>query len=99
MLDRSELRERSVRQAGSPRALTATSGARREWEMQEISRIITSIGAVVASTGLVVYGMGVSYVEADGAMEVTLGLWMMILGVIASVVGLVLYRQSWQEED
>ena len=66
--------------------------------MQEISRILTSLGAVVASSGLVVYGMGASY-SSPGDFEVNLGLWMMILGVIAAIVGIVLYRQSWVEED
>ena len=66
--------------------------------MQELSRIITAAGAVAASTGLTIYGMGASYFE-PGDFELTLGLWMMILGVIATIVGLVMYRQSWVEDD
>lgn len=66
--------------------------------MQELSRIITAIGAVAASTGLTIYGMGASYFE-PGDFELTLGLWLMILGTIATVVGIVMYRQSWMEED
>ena len=66
--------------------------------MQELSRIITAAGAVAASTGLTIYGMGASYVE-PGDFELTLGLWMMILGVIATVAGLVMYNRSWVEED
>lgn len=66
--------------------------------MHEIARIVTSLGAVVASSGLIIYGLGASYVTPDN-FEMTLGLWMMILGVIATIVGVVLYRQTWAEED
>ena len=66
--------------------------------MQELSRIITAAGAVAASTGLTIYGMGASYFE-PGDFELTLGLWMMIVGAVATVVGLVMYNRSWVEED
>lgn len=70
----------------------------RESTMLEISRIVTALGTVVASTGLVVYGMGTSY-TSPGEFETTAGLWMMILGVVATVVGLVIYRREYLEED
>jgi hypothetical protein len=73
-------------------------GAKREREMQELSRIVTSTGAVAASVGLVVYGMGTSYHE-PGDMEMTLGIWLMVLGAIATIGGLVAYNRSWSEAD
>jgi hypothetical protein len=78
--------------------MVPAGGATGEWDMQELSRIITSAGAVVASSGLIIYGMGVSYVD-PGGIEVTGGLWMMILGALATVAGLVMYNRSWSEED
>ena len=66
--------------------------------MAEIGRILTSLGAVMASVGLVVYGMGRAYVRS-GDFEVTLGIWMMVGGVIATAVGLVLYHQASTEPD
>jgi ABC-type phosphate transport system permease subunit len=67
-------------------------------DLQEVSRIVTALGAVAASTGLIIYGIGASYWQ-PGAMEVTLGLWMMILGTIVTIVGAVIYRRTWLEED
>lgn len=66
--------------------------------MLELSRIITAFGAVLASTGLVIYGVAVSYVVPDD-FQTDVGLWMMVLGVITTVVGLVMYRQAYLEED
>lgn len=66
--------------------------------MLEISRIVTSLGAVVASSGLIIYGIGASYVD-PGDFATAFGLWSMILGTIAAIIGLVLYRQSYVEED
>ncbi len=67
-------------------------------DLQEVSRIVTALGTVVATTGLIVYGMGTSYWET-GAMEVTLGLWMLILGTIVTIVSALVYRHTWLEED
>lgn len=66
--------------------------------MQELSRIITALGVVAAATGLTIYGMGASYFD-PGDFDTMVGLWMMILGTIAAIVGAILYRQSWVEED
>ncbi len=66
--------------------------------MLEVSRIVTSLGAVTASTGLIIYGIGASYLTPDD-FETTLGTWLMIIGTIATVAGLVLYRQHFVEED
>lgn len=64
--------------------------------MQEMSRILTAAGLVVASVGLTVYGMAASY-HNPGTYDLELGRWMMVIGVIASVVGIVGYRRSWVE--
>ena len=60
--------------------------------MLEIGRILTASGSVAASTGLVVYGMGVAFVDPR-AYEMNIGMILMIAGVIATVIGIVLYRQ------
>ena len=74
------------------------AGAKREWTMEEMSRILTAAGLVVASVGLTVYGMAASYFE-PGTYDLEIGRWMMIIGAIASVVGAVLYRRSWIEAE
>lgn len=66
--------------------------------MLELSRIITSVGAVVASTGLIIYGMAASYVVPDD-FQTTASLAMMVGGVIAVAIGLMMYRSAYQEED
>ncbi|HYH11138.1 MAG TPA: hypothetical protein VD789_02195 [Thermomicrobiales bacterium] len=66
--------------------------------MMELSRIITAVGAVVASTGLILYGIGASYVQPND-FETTATLWMMIIGLVATAIGLVMYRRAYQEED
>ncbi len=65
--------------------------------MHELSRILTSLGVVAASTGLIVYGMAASYYN-PGGFDLSLGLWLMIIGTIVSIIGWVMYRQSWVEE-
>ncbi len=71
---------------------------RTEREMQEISRIITALGAVVATSGLVVYGMGASYWDPS-EFDMSVGVWMMVLGVIATIVGIILYQRTWVEDE
>lgn len=66
--------------------------------MLEISRIVTALGAVAASSGLIIYGIGASYLTPDD-FETTLGLWLMILGTLATVIGLALYKRNFLEED
>ncbi|MFL5758633.1 MAG: hypothetical protein ACJ789_02780 [Thermomicrobiales bacterium] len=58
-----------------------------------IARLLVSIGSVAASVGLVVFGMGTSFVESDDSL-INLGLGLMIGGVIAAVVGAVIYRAT-----
>lgn len=66
--------------------------------MLELGRIIASLGAVVASTGLILYGVLVSIVSPDD-YSTTATVWMMILGVVATVIGVLMYRSAYQEED
>lgn len=65
--------------------------------MAEISRILTAGGLVVASTGLVVYGMGASFAEPRD-FELTIGLWAMILGVLAATIGIVMSKRIVEDE-
>ena len=66
--------------------------------MLELGRIIASLGAVVASTGLILYGVLVSIYSPD-EYNTTATVWMMILGVVAAVIGVLMYRSAYQEED
>jgi hypothetical protein len=65
--------------------------------MAEIGRILTALGSVAATVGLVVYGMGRAFVR-DGDFEITVGLWLMVAGVIATIIGLVLYSRTAEPE-
>jgi hypothetical protein len=64
--------------------------------MQELSRIAVSAGIVAASVGLVIYAIGASY-HIPGDFEMNVGLWLMILGAIATIVGGVIYSRTWLE--
>lgn len=66
--------------------------------MLEISRIVASLGAVTASSGVVIYGIAVSYLNPDD-FQSDVGIWLMIVGMIATIGGLVLYRQHFAEEE
>ena len=81
-----------------PGRVTATTGAsaKRERTMQEMSRILTAAGLVIASVGLTVYGMAASYYN-PGTYDLELGRWMMVIGTVVSIVGVVLYRKTWAE--
>lgn len=65
--------------------------------MLEIGRILTAAGSVAASTGLVVYAMGVAFVEPRD-YEMNIGIFLMIAGVIATVIGILMYRQYSVDE-
>ena len=60
--------------------------------MAEISRILTAGGLVAGSTGLVVYGMGAAFAE-PGDFELTVGMILMVVGVIAAVIGIGLSKR------
>jgi len=59
----------------------------------EVSRILTAAGLVAASTGLVVYAMGAAFVDPR-SYEMNIGIVLMIAGVIATVIGVGLYRKE-----
>ena len=61
--------------------------------MLEVSRILTAAGLVAASTGLVVYAMGAAFVDPR-SYEMNIGIVLMIAGVIATVIGVGLYRKE-----
>ena len=61
--------------------------------MAEISRILISIGSVAAWTGLILYGMGAAEL-VPGASLMDYGKIGMVGGLIALVVGMVLYRAT-----
>jgi uncharacterized membrane protein YidH (DUF202 family) len=62
------------------------------------SRILVSLAAVVASVGLLLFGMGTSYNPENDGLK-TLGVVMMIGGVIALGIGIVWYRQVEAAEE
>ncbi|MFM9108077.1 MAG: hypothetical protein ACKOWF_15415 [Chloroflexota bacterium] len=61
--------------------------------MAEISRILIGIGSVAAWTGLILYGMG-SAELIPGPDLMSKGLIGLVGGLIALVVGIVLYRAT-----
>jgi hypothetical protein len=58
-----------------------------------VARLLVSLGSVAAAVGLVVFGMGTSFVVSDDSLT-NLGLILMIGGLIATVIGGVIYRMT-----
>jgi predicted permease len=58
-----------------------------------IARLVASLGAVAAAVGLVVFGMGTSFVEPDDSLK-NLGIILMIGGLIAAAIGGLIYRAT-----
>jgi multisubunit Na+/H+ antiporter MnhG subunit len=58
-----------------------------------IARLLASLGAVAAAVGLVIFGMGTAFVEPDDSL-IHLGIILMVGGVIAAVIGGLIYRAS-----
>ncbi len=57
----------------------------------EAARLLIAFGSVIATAGLVIFGIGFAYVDpAD--WETTLGVILMIGGLVATVAGGVIYR-------
>jgi uncharacterized membrane protein YidH (DUF202 family) len=63
----------------------------------EIGRILTSAGLVAASTGLVVFAMGAAFVVPRD-YEMNIGIFLMVAGVLATIVGVFMYRQYSVDE-
>lgn len=79
-------------------ALPATGVRAGEFTMLEVSRILTALGAVLASVAFVVYGIAHS-VRHEPGWELQFGIWGMIIGTIACVVGLVMHHNLAEEAD
>lgn len=58
-----------------------------------LGRLLLVIGTVGASTGFMLWGIAGTIIGGQDAMH-TIGVWSMIIGVIASVIGAVLYRSN-----
>lgn len=61
--------------------------------MNEIAKWMIVVGSVVAAVGLVVFGIGTSFVRPE-ASEVNLGLILMIGGLVVFFVGGALYQRT-----
>ncbi|MGC4192705.1 MAG: hypothetical protein QM589_16300 [Thermomicrobiales bacterium] len=61
--------------------------------MLQLSRILTGAGLVAAAVGFTFYGVVESQWETD-ATQSNLSLALTIAGVIVSIVGIVMYRQT-----
>lgn len=68
----------------------------RDYDMLEVSRILTAAGWAMFGVGVTVYGIGIS-VNGAGNFEETVGLVLAVLGLVAMVVGWFMFRQ--QVED
>jgi len=60
---------------------------------EALSRILIVLGSVGAWTGLIIFGMGTAEL-VPGAQMLGIGRLMLIAGVIALVVGIVMYRAT-----
>ena len=58
-----------------------------------VARWVIAFGVVGAAVGLTVLGMGTSFVDPDDGM-ITIGLVLMVGGIVAAVIGAVVYRNS-----
>ncbi len=61
-----------------------------------LGKLLLVIGTVGASTGFMLWGIAGTIIGGQDAMH-TIGVWSMIIGVIASVIGTVMYRANEQE--
>jgi hypothetical protein len=64
---------------------------RQKGQDQMLSRVVLSLASVVASVGLLLYGMGTSYATHDDDMK-SLGLILGIGGFIFTIIGIFWYR-------
>lgn len=60
--------------------------------MLEFSRILTAAGLTAFGVGVTVYGIGAAFVEPQD-FEMTIGLVLTIGGLIAALIGALMYRQ------
>lgn len=60
--------------------------------MLELSRILTAAGATLAGVAFTVYGIAHS-VRHEPGWELQFGIWGMIVGLVATVVGLIMHHR------
>ncbi|MDP9369060.1 MAG: hypothetical protein M3Q03_12400 [Chloroflexota bacterium] len=63
--------------------------------MAEVGRILVAVGSVMASVGLVVFGIAQSYLDPNSGQSL-LGVVMMVVGLVLTVVGAVAYSRGVQ---
>ena len=60
--------------------------------MLEVSRILTAFGASLAGVAFTVYGIAHS-VRGETGWEATFGVWGIIIGILAVVVGMIMHHR------
>lgn len=63
-----------------------------------IARILVAMGFTIAAVGLTVFGMGTAMSVPDKDME-SLGLYLMIGGTLAGVIGIFWYRADEKKHE
>jgi hypothetical protein len=64
--------------------------------MLEFSRILTAAGLVAFGVGVTVYGIGAAFVDPQDS-QMTIGLVLTIGGLIAALIGALMYRQTVED--
>jgi multisubunit Na+/H+ antiporter MnhG subunit len=64
----------------------------------EVSRITIALGSVTAAVGFTLLGMGMGFAETDDDL-VRLSVILMVVGVVATIVGAVIYRTTHEPAD
>ncbi len=64
----------------------------------ELARWMVALGSVGSSVGLVLLGMGMSYVQAEDGL-ITLGLILMIGGLAVAIIGGVVLRSADRSDE
>jgi hypothetical protein len=73
-----------------------TAISRGDKTMLEMGRILAALGLPISVSGLIIYAIGASHViPNDSTMNI--GMIMMIGGLIAGIVGIVMYRQTTED--
>ena len=64
----------------------------------ELARWMVALGSVGSAVGLVLLGMGTSYVQAEDGL-ITLGLILMVGGLVVAVIGGVVLRSADRSDE
>src|SRR5688500_12443028 len=65
---------------------------------RELPRVLVALGAVIATVGVTVYGMGIAYREPRDA-DVTIGVVLMVGGLVAFFAGPAIYKTGYGGSD